>query len=165
MEVDGENMNTENTINLARIIAWILVLLWMGVIFAFSSQDVTASSQSSGVVSEVIYEVVEDTFPDAEISEDTFEFTLRNLAHFFLYFVLGIFVFNAIYSYKLKWSLMLGISVGISVLYALSDELHQYYVPGRAFELNDLLIDSLGAIVGILMLGILYSQRGKLKEI
>ena len=151
--------------NIDRIIRWTLVLIWMGVIFAFSSQDVQASSQSSGIVSDVIIEVVEDTFPDADISEDVFEFTLRNAAHFLLYFVLGIFVFIAISNYNLQWISMVGISLLIAVLYALSDEVHQYFVPGRAFEISDLLIDSLGAILGILLLGILYSRRAKLQEV
>ena len=38
----------------------------------------------------------------------------------------------------------------LSVLYALSDEYHQLFVPGRRFETGDILLDILGAILGIL---------------
>ncbi len=37
------------------------------------------------------------------------------------------------------------------VLYALSDEIHQYFVPGRAFRSFDILVDSLGSLCGILL--------------
>ncbi|MBO7360670.1 MAG: VanZ family protein [Clostridia bacterium] len=41
------------------------------------------------------------------------------------------------------------IAVCFSVLYALSDEIHQIFIDGRAFGLADILIDSAGAVVGI----------------
>jgi len=158
------NMTKEKNVNVARMISWILVLLWMSVIFVFSSQDASASSQSSGVVSDAIIEVIEDTFPDTTISEDTFEFTLRNAAHFFLYFVLGLLLLHALHFYQLKWISLIGYSLLIVIVYALTDELHQYYVPGRAFEISDLLIDTFGAMIGIALLSIFYSQRRKINE-
>ena len=148
-------------VNIARVISWTLVLTWMGVIFAFSAQDVGASAELSGNITEEIYEVVEETFPETSITEESFEVTLRNVAHFFLYLVLGFLVYNALFQYKLKWIELLGYSFLITVLYALSDEWHQYYVPGRAFEMKDLLIDTLGAIVGITLIALLYSRRVK----
>jgi len=157
-------MTKEKNVNVARMISWILVLLWMSVIFVFSSQDASASSQSSGVVSDAIIEVIEDTFPDTTISEDTFEFTLRNAAHFFLYFVLGLLLLHALHFYQLKWISLIGYSLLIVIVYALTDELHQYYVPGRAFEISDLLIDTFGAMIGIALLSIFYSQRRKINE-
>lgn len=38
---------------------------------------------------------------------------------------------------------------GLTALYALSDEIHQLYVPGRAFQLSDLALDISGAALGI----------------
>ena len=38
---------------------------------------------------------------------------------------------------------------GIAILYAVTDELHQIYVPGRSFGIRDIVIDSLGALTGI----------------
>jgi len=48
------------------------------------------------------------------------------------------------------------------VLYALSDEIHQLYVPGRTFQLLDLGMDTLGALLGTLaaqLLRILWQRR------
>ena len=45
--------------------------------------------------------------------------------------------------------LALGVTaVAISVVYALSDEFHQSFVPGRASEAKDLMIDALGSAIG-----------------
>ena len=48
-----------------------------------------------------------------------------------------------------------GISLLISMLYACPDEFHQHFVPGRSCEVRDVLIDTAGALIGILVLGIL----------
>jgi len=40
-------------------------------------------------------------------------------------------------------------ALGVVFLYSLSDEIHQYYVPTRSFQLMDLLIDNLGSFLGI----------------
>ncbi len=37
-----------------------------------------------------------------------------------------------------------------AVLYSVSDEIHQYFVPGRACRIFDVGVDSLGALTGIL---------------
>ncbi|MGV8147186.1 MAG: VanZ family protein [Alkaliphilus sp.] len=39
----------------------------------------------------------------------------------------------------------------VCVLYAISDETHQIFVPGRSAQVSDILIDSVGAAVGILI--------------
>jgi len=51
----------------------------------------------------------------------------------------------------------------ICVLYAISDETHQIFVPGRSAQISDVLIDSVGAIVGILMYLVLGRIKSKLQ--
>jgi VanZ family protein len=43
------------------------------------------------------------------------------------------------------------VSFVFCVLYAISDEIHQYFVPGRSADLNDILIDAAGAGLGIVV--------------
>jgi hypothetical protein len=43
----------------------------------------------------------------------------------------------------------------IGVLYAVSDEIHQTFVPGRAGQLRDVLIDSCGVLAGICIIKVL----------
>ncbi len=73
------------------------------------------------------------------------------ILHFFLYFFYGISILLAIG--KFWYSYMFG------VLYALSDEIHQYFVPGRTCDPRDFLVDSIGLLVGMLILMFL---RGKI---
>lgn len=76
---------------------------------------------------------------------------LQYPGHFFLYLVFfilcqGVFVYRNNYRVKDKRALILTLIV--TCLFALFDELYQIHVPNRAFQLRDLLVDSLAAIVG-----------------
>ena len=42
-------------------------------------------------------------------------------------------------------------SIIFTALYGVSDEIHQYFVPGRVFSIFDILANSLGAIAGTLI--------------
>ncbi|KMW24635.1 hypothetical protein HMPREF0977_01630 [Clostridium sp. 1_1_41A1FAA] len=57
------------------------------------------------------------------------------------------------------------IALLISVLYAISDEIHQYFVPGRACQFRDVMIDSCGALFGIAVIIILKKIVNKIKII
>ena len=43
-------------------------------------------------------------------------------------------------------------AVILCVLYSISDEVHQYFVPGRSCELRDILIDISGCILAVLII-------------
>ena len=57
---------------------------------------------------------------------------------------------------------MFGISFVLGIVYATSDEIHQYFVPGRACMIEDVFIDTLGVILGILL--IMLGRRITKKE-
>ena len=52
----------------------------------------------------------------------------------------------------------------IGALYAVSDEIHQIFVPGRSCELRDILIDSAGVLVGILAFQLLRRTYSALRQ-
>ena len=70
--------------------------------------------------------------------------------HFTEYFILSLLLLRMFNVYKFKNGLLL--SILISILYGLTDEIHQLVVPYRAFEIKDLIIDSLGASVILIKL-------------
>lgn len=74
---------------------------------------------------------------------------LRKNAHFIAYLILGILVMNALRSSREYGYQSIALALLICALYAISDEIHQIYVPGRSGELRDVMIDSVGASVGI----------------
>lgn len=82
---------------------------------------------------------------------------LRKYAHFIVYLFLGSFLMNALIISKVPGWKAFGIAVVVSFLYAVSDELHQYFVPGRTALLMDVIIDTAGATVGIALYSCLSS--------
>jgi VanZ family protein len=139
-----------------------LVFIWLIVIFLFSSQVATESSELSG-------KIVNSIAPVApEIIKNSLTFLVRKSAHIFLYFVLGILTANLLVSYKLKVKLVYLYSLGFVALYAITDEIHQLFVAGRSGEVRDVLIDTIAGALGIaLYLGLrkLHSNRKNAKNI
>ena len=70
------------------------------------------------------------------------------LFHFVEYSVLGFLLFQSLYVDKLLTISPLRGSILIGILFALSDEYHQSFVPGRHMSLTDMIFDSLGIIFG-----------------
>ncbi len=134
---------------LCKIISWIAVLFWMALIFNMSSQVAEQSDQLSRGITKVIVKTVEKVAPKAEFDMDDFDHIVRKNAHFFTYLVLGVLVINALRRSEVKGGRSLAIALGICVLYAVSDEMHQIFVSGRGPGVKDVVIDSAGAIVGI----------------
>ncbi|QZY55563.1 VanZ family protein [Crassaminicella profunda] len=147
-----------------KIISWFAVFLWMILIFNLSSQVAAQSNQLSTGITKVIAKTVEKVHPKADFNIRSFNHIVRKNAHFFAYLVLGVLVMNAMrksggYEYK-----YVVVALLICVLYAISDEIHQVFVPGRGPGVKDVLIDSWGATVGTLVyLGIDKVVKGRSK--
>ncbi|SHH80558.1 VanZ like family protein [Caloranaerobacter azorensis DSM 13643] len=151
---------------IAIILSWMVVLLWLILIFYFSSQPAVKSDGLSRKVTEVIIEKVGRLVQlDSETSTTTdlvskFNHIVRKFAHFGVYFVLGILVMNGFRTSGIRGSRAFIFSLILCVLYAASDEVHQIFVSGRGAQVTDVLIDSFGSFVGI---GI-YKLIEKIKE-
>lgn len=141
------------------MMAWIPVLIWMGVIYMFSAQPASASSQMSGSLMKWLIGIIDVTPIPEILGEDLLHTLIRKMAHFTIYFVLGVLVFRATQEgIKIEWR-SIWISFLICVIYAGSDEFHQLYVPGRSGQVTDVLIDSSGALLGILTTQIVHKRR------
>ena len=85
-------------------------------------------------------------------AEGTFDFLPRAdlFVHFFLYFVLAALVHAALRIYLPKRKRLLALdTVVFALLYGVSDEFHQAFVPGRTATAIDLGADVLGAAVAV----------------
>lgn len=148
-----------------RVVSIILLAVWMSAIFIFSAQNATESARfSSGITHKVFcafYPDFEELSAESQaelISKASFP--IRKAAHFSEYALLGALSFFAVCSYKsISLKARNLIAVGISVLYSVSDEIHQIFVPRRACRFFDIVIDCLGAISAILLLTILMKRR------
>ena len=120
-------------------ISLLLVILWMIFIFVMSSFDATSSSNQSNFIVDIITSII--NIKDIGL----LSLIIRKLAHFIEYFILGILVINFITRYDKK----IIIAILLCIIYATSDEIHQIFVPGRSCQIIDIMIDSLGSIMGI----------------
>lgn len=55
-------------------------------------------------------------------------------------------------TYNIKEKNRLIISLTTGIIYATSDEIHQSFVPGRSPMITDIVIDTMGVILGILLI-------------
>lgn len=117
------------------------MLLWMLLIFLMSSFDATESANQSNF----IVNIITDIFKIENI--ELLSFIIRKLAHFTEYLILGFLTINMLNKNDISKKYL--ISILICIIYATSDEIHQIFVPGRACQIRDILIDSMGSITGV----------------
>ena len=135
----------------------------MAVIFTLSHQPASESSQTSGSVIRLLVQFFIKDFENLSNSEQldiisSLQFIVRKGAHFSAYFVLGIFSFFTFLTYTspaLLWRSI--ISLSICFIFSISDEIHQLFVPGRSGEIRDVLIDTSGSLLSILILFFIFS--------
>lgn len=153
---------------LKNIINIILMIIWLLIIFLFSAQE---SDKSLNTSEHVIIKTVETikgeklTEKEKDILIDKFLFIVRKSAHFFLYFILGIFVF---FIAKNVWGLTRTsfiYTIIFCLIYACSDELHQLFISGRTARILDVLIDTSGSLLSTFILFTLHIIKNRIKSI
>ena len=133
--------------NYKKNLSWILVITWMAVIFLLSAQPANDSASLSTGITDWIYQLLINVFPNLNI--ETLHLIIRKLAHFTIYLVLGFLLLNALSHNEQKQSTNFVLALLVSSLYAISDEIHQVFVSGRAGQISDVLIDIIGSLIGI----------------
>lgn len=133
----------------AFLFSWIAVISWMAIIFMFSSQSGKTSNNLSIKVTKTVIHTNKATYSIANKNNIAkANYIVRKNAHFFLYLVLCVFVSNALRKSGTEGIKLAIFSISICFFYAISDEYHQLFVQGRESRLKDVIIDTLGALVG-----------------
>ncbi len=143
--------NEAPTMQIKKWLSWAAVLAWMAIIFSFSAQQGSDSGSLSGSIVGFILQFL----PDGSFDYDTIHLILRKGAHLTVYLILGVLSANALHFSGVTGKKAFGYALLISVLYAISDEVHQAFVPGRGPSAFDVLIDSSGATIGIIFFQII----------
>lgn len=113
--------------NVARWVwKWGPVLVWLGFIFAMSAQS----------------------HPPLVPGGDGIPYVLRKLGHFTEFAILAILLRRALMPRPVWWAFLL------ASFYAITDEWHQSFVPGREMLFTDWVIDSLGAALALFIIGL-----------
>ena len=119
------------------------MFMWMVVIFLLSNEPSSVSSERSGAIVEVVKTL------GTSLPNDVLTFITRKLAHIIAYFILGILMFLVVRAYtpNARWAIFT--SILFVCLYAITDEFHQTFVPGRSGEVRDVLIDTIAGAFGV----------------
>ena len=147
-----------------RIVLIIVLVWWMSVIFRFSAQNGTQSTQASDQVVEVFSDVIAKVTGNDHIKikltvtyRSQFEYGIRKLAHMFIYFILAITAMLLLFTFeRVPMLVRMLLSVFGCLLYACTDEFHQSFSYGRGPSLRDVFIDTFGASMGIIVALILF---------
>ena len=141
----------------------------MILIFAFSHRPGPESQQDSYEVGMMTGHIVIEDFEEWSFVDQLafairYDHPIRKLAHFTEYFILAVFLVGAVDSGDRKRSLRLLIPLAIAAFYAVTDEVHQFFIPGRNCNVGDVLIDSAGAFVGVLVSVLVVDAVGRRRD-
>jgi len=108
---------------------WLPVFVWCGVIFWLSG------------------------IPNLSTNLGFWDVILRKIAHITEYFILTLLLYHAFKNtFALKLYFLIFWPAALSLIYAISDEIHQLFVPTRNGSLEDVLIDSVGICLFLVLL-------------
>ncbi len=136
---------------------WGVVVAWMAAISLLSTEPFSADNTNR-----YLDPVLRFFFPHLSAPAFTLAHSIiRKTAHFAEFFVLGVLTFWACRRgrwprWRATWMLQ---ALALAVLYGLTDEIHQAFVPNRTFALADSSIDSLGAVVSQLFIYLRHVAR------
>ena len=118
-----------------RAAAWLPVIAWAGLIFAFSAQPNLRFAADPGL-----------------------DFLVRKAGHMAVFGILALLLWRALASTS-AWRRSWVWSVALAILYAITDEFHQGFVTGRHPSPVDVGIDAAGAAIAVLAAGLIRSRR------
>ena len=132
----------------ATLVRWARPILWMVVIFIFSSELFSAGNTTPFLAT-----LLAGLLPEVSAAGiEMIVLLIRKLGHWSEYFILAVLLMRALNAdfsierAKPRWIW----SIVLTTLYAATDELHQSFVPSRTASPVDVVIDSFGAICGTL---------------
>ena len=144
-----------------RLVLLLILLCWMVLIFWFSSQNSTESASLSSGLLKKLLSLRPDwdslTLAQQRSKIRALHTLFRKLGHFSEYTVLGTisallgrigFPTDDIRQKRVRYYF---VPAGFALLYAVGDEIHQRFVPGRSCEFRDMMIDFSGACLGVLL--------------
>lgn len=153
--------------NKKKIIFGILIIIWMIIIFLFSQDSGTTSSSKSEYIVNIFIKLFIHNYDTYDLDTknnifNTLSIIVRKGAHMTEYAILSLLVFFFIDN-PLKIRNFI-IPIIFSFLYSLTDEFHQSFVSKRTASFIDCLIDTLGAVIIMIITYLIYKLIRKKKN-
>lgn len=136
----------------------------MGLIFSFSNDTgVESTKKSDGFIIKVVENVLRKDLSSVEKEKwiNCLVVPVRKVAHIGVYFVLGILICSFISEFMIVNYKTIILAIIITFLYACSDEVHQLMIAGRSGQISDVIIDTIGASVGVISFSFIVRKCSK----
>lgn len=139
-------------IKVFRIIIALIIFINMAFIFGFSNQNGKQSTEISKKLSIYIIKIIDkQEINDIDIEKlNKTEHIIRKIAHFFIYMLMSFWLISFINTYKMRYKTKIVLCTIIGIAYASLDEFHQSFILGRTALISDIIIDTVGILVGII---------------
>lgn len=139
---------------------WIAAIAWAAILFFFSGQN----ANESGALSLKVTEYVMRLFPFLPFELEQVHMFVRKAAHFCIFglegFLLGLAMMKTLPERWLGGTLAVISCAVVAVL----NEYHQSFSEGRSCEVRDMIIDSCGALLGVLAGALLLYMIGRISR-
>jgi VanZ family protein len=120
-----------------RVAAWLPVIAWAGLIFAFSAQ------------------------PNLRfVPDQNLDFLIRKAGHMGVFGILALLLWRGVAT-TTAWRGPWAWALALAILYAITDEFHQGFVAGRHESAVDVGIDAAGALIAVVAVGIVRARRSR----
>ena len=147
------------SVNKKRICLFALVIAYMVIIFAFSAQTGVESGNLSEGITVGVCRIFLKNFVNLDVEQqkiaiDRVDEVIRTFAHGTEFAVLAMTIFGLLCTYSKVWVVPLfkstrwALATLFASFYAVTDEIHQIFVEGRACDVFDWSVDTIGAAVG-----------------
>lgn len=139
---------TDKQRKIRMIILWMCIIIWGTLAVILSRQEGTSTSELSYGLSERLSEYLYAR--GITFSTDLLNIIIRKAAHILIYLVLGGLMYYALaytLGQKNKHILMLSIILCLSA--SSLDEVQKIFIPGRHCDPEEILLNSIAAVVGI----------------
>lgn len=128
-----------------------LLCFWLILIYILSNQVGSESSSLSNGVLEKIVKLFNSNISEKDLLSiySNLGLLIRKCAHLMEYLILGLLFYNCFYYLKITNKMNISYSIFTCMIYSITDELHQFFIPGRCCSIYDFMIDSLGVVLGV----------------
>ena len=155
-------------ISIRRKVFLILTVVWMAVIFLFSAKPGDESERQSLRAGKIVCSIFVPGYDNMSEQEqismaESIDYPVRKAAHATEYAILAGLMLGIVVTSLINWKHLL-VAVLVAVVYASTDEFHQLFVPGRSGRFIDVLIDGTGALIGVLIVFLVYKLVCKIKN-
>ena len=139
------------------IALWCAVFLWAAFIFFMSAKSGADLSGGEGLVSRIKLWLSSAVAPVFRSGVDV----VSPAAHFVEYTIFGALIFAALRRSfpEQRSGRLVVVAIIIASLYGVTDEFHQYFVPDRACDPVDWLIDTCGATLGAFIAHVIFKRK------